>query len=105
MAQAARSQHGLFSFLDTDGKSHPLENTIAVATLAIGVIAFITAHFPGLHLVSSWTGLIGMITGLWGQLRSATTGERFLLIIGLGASAVGFYLGMAHGGLFGGLLG
>ncbi|MET7763504.1 hypothetical protein [Streptomyces sp. NPDC005336] len=105
MAQAARSQHGLLSFLDTDGKSHPLENTVAVATLVIGAIAFITAHFTNLHLVSSWTGLIGMITGAWGQLRSATTGERFLLIIGLGASAVGFYLGMAHGGLFGGLLG
>ena len=105
MAQAARPQHGLLSFLDTDGKSHPVENTIAVATLMIGLISFVTAHFPGLHLVSSWAGLIGMISGAWGQLISATTGERFLLIIGLGASGVGFYLGMAHGGLFGGLLG
>ncbi|MBL1096261.1 hypothetical protein [Streptomyces coffeae] len=105
MAQAARPQHGLFSFLDTDGKSHPVENTLAVTTLAIGVIAFVTAAFTGLHLLSSWAGLVGMVTGLWGQLISATTGERFLLIIGLGASAVGFYLGMAHGGLFGGLLG
>ena len=25
-----------------------------------------------------------------------------MLILGLGASAVGFFLGMAHGGLFGG---
>ncbi|QKV93807.1 hypothetical protein HUT19_20280 [Streptomyces sp. NA02950] len=105
MAQAARPQHGLLSFLDTDGKSHPVENTLAVTTLAIGVIAFVTAHFTSLHLLSSWAGLIGMISGAWGQLISATTGERFLLIIGLGASAVGFYLGMAHGGLFGGLLG
>ncbi|MFE2187478.1 hypothetical protein [Streptomyces sp. NPDC059455] len=105
MAQAARSQHGLFTFLDTDGKSHPLENTVAVVTLVIGVIAFVTAHFPHLHLVSSWVGLIGMVSGAWGQLRSVTTGERFLLIIGLGAAGVGFYLGMAHGGLFGGVLG
>ncbi|MBI0293627.1 hypothetical protein JBE04_03760 [Streptomyces sp. PRKS01-29] len=105
MAQAARSHHGLFTFLDTDGKSHPVENTIAVVTLVIGVIAFVTAHFPDLHLVSSWVGLIGMISGAWGQLRSVTTGERFLLIIGLGAAGVGFYLGMAHGGLFGGVLG
>ncbi|MBL1118741.1 hypothetical protein JK364_41215 [Streptomyces sp. 110] len=105
MAQAARSQHSLFAFLDTDGKSHPLENTVAVVTLVIGVIAFVTAHFPHLHLVSSWVGLIGMVSGAWGQLRSVTTGERFLLIIGLGAAGVGFYLGMAHGGLFGGVLG
>ncbi|WP_432036914.1 hypothetical protein [Streptomyces cucumeris] len=105
MAQAAQSQHGLLSFLDTDGKSHPIQNALAVSTLVIGVIAFVTAQFSGLHLLSSWAGLIGMITGAWGQLISATTAERFLLIIGLGASAVGFYLGMAHGGLFGGLLG
>ncbi|MGR3936626.1 hypothetical protein [Streptomyces sp. BRA346] len=105
MAQAARPQHGLLSFLDTDGKAHPRENAIAVATLLIGLISFVTAYFPGLHLVSSWAGLIGMLGGAWGQLISATTGERFLLIIGLGASGVGFYLGMAHGGLFGGLLG
>ncbi|OPF79240.1 hypothetical protein VT50_0216235 [Streptomyces antioxidans] len=105
MAQAARSHHGLLSFLDTDGKSHPVENTVAVVTVVIGVIAFVTAHFPHLHLVSSWVGLIGMISGAWGQLRSVTTGERFLLIIGLGAAGVGFYLGMAHGGLFGGVLG
>lgn len=105
MAQAARPQRGLLSFLDTDGKPHPVENTFAVATLLIGAVAFVTAHFNHLHLVSSWTGLVGMVTGAWGQLISATTGERFLLIIGLGAAAVGFYLGMAHGGLFGGLLG
>ncbi|MES4902330.1 MULTISPECIES: hypothetical protein [unclassified Streptomyces] len=105
MAQAARPHHGLLSFLDTDGKPHPVENSFAAATLLIGVIAFITAHFPHLHLVSSWAGLIGIATGLWGQLISATTGERFLLIIGLGAAGVGFYLGMAHGGLFGGVLG
>ncbi|MCQ8190531.1 hypothetical protein [Streptomyces rugosispiralis] len=105
MAQAARSHHSLLTFLDTDGKSHPVENTVAVVTVVIGVIAFVTAHFPHLHLVSSWVGLIGMISGAWGQLRSVTTGERFLLIIGLGAAGVGFYLGMAHGGLFGGVLG
>ncbi|MBU3870635.1 hypothetical protein KN815_43320 [Streptomyces sp. 4503] len=105
MAQAARPHHGLLSFLDTDGKSHPVENAFAVTTLVIGAIAFVTAHFAQLHLVSSWTGLVGMITGAWGQLISATTGERFVLIIGLGAAGVGFYLGMAHGGLFGGVLG
>ena len=37
--------------------------------------------------------------GAVGQFISATTGERFALIIGLGGAAFGFYLGMAHGGL------
>ncbi|WP_030017086.1 hypothetical protein [Streptomyces monomycini] len=105
MAQAVRPQHGLLSLLNSDGKAHPVENTLVAVTLVFGVIAFATAHFHHLHLLSSWTGLIGIGTGAWGQFISATTGERFLLIIGLGAAAVGFFLGMAHGGLFGGLLG
>ncbi|TVL92364.1 hypothetical protein LRS74_16370 [Streptomyces sp. LX-29] len=107
MAQAARTnhRHGLFSLLDTDGKPHPLENTLAVVTLALGAVAFITAQFDHLHLLSSWTGLVGIGVGLWGQMISATTGERFLLMIGLGASGVGFYLGLAHGGLWGGVIG
>ncbi|GAA4659206.1 MULTISPECIES: hypothetical protein [Streptomyces] len=105
MAQAARSQHGLLSFLDTDGKPHPVENTFAAATIVLGVVAFVTAMFHDLHLISSWTGLVGIVTGAWGQFISATTAERFVLIIGLGAAAMGFFLGMAHGGLFGGVLG
>ncbi|MEU3958464.1 hypothetical protein [Streptomyces buecherae] len=105
MAQAARSQHGLLSFLDTDGKPHPVENTFAAATIVLGVVAFVTAMFHDLHLISSWTGLVGIVTGARGQFISATTAERFVLIIGLGAAAMGFFLGMAHGGLFGGVLG
>ncbi|MBB5934128.1 hypothetical protein [Streptomyces zagrosensis] len=105
MAHAARSQHGLLSFLDTDGKPHPVQNTFAAATVVLGVVAFVTAMFHDLHLISSWTGLVGIITGAWGQFISATTAERFVLIIGLGAAAVGFFLGMARGGLFGGVLG
>ncbi|MGW1373328.1 hypothetical protein ACWD6P_03485 [Streptomyces sp. NPDC002446] len=105
MAQAARTQHYLLSLLNSDGKEHPVENTFAIVTLVFGVIAAFTTLSPSLHLVSSWVGLIGIGTGLWGQFISSTTGERFLLIIGLGAAAFGFYLGLAHGGLFGGVIG
>lgn len=47
---------------------------------------------------------MGIITGAYGQWISVTTRERFGLILGLGASAIGFFLGMAHGGLFGGVI-
>ncbi|QHC26541.1 hypothetical protein [Streptomyces sp. GS7] len=105
MAQAARTQRNLLALLNSDGQSHPVENTLAVTTLVLGVIAVLTALSPSLHLVSSWVGLIGIGTGLWGQFISSTTGERFLLIIGLGGAALGFYIGLAHGGLFGGVIG
>jgi hypothetical protein len=106
MAQAVRQQQHRFRFtLNSDGQPHPLENTLVAVTLALGLVAFVTAFFYGLHLLSSWTGLVGILTGAYGQYRSVTTAERYGLIIGLGLAAVGFYLGMAHGGLFGGVVG
>ena len=102
MAQAV---HGPLSFLNSDGRAHPRENALALATLVLGLVALVTAFFPGLHLLASWTGLAGIVVGAWAQLVSATTAERFLTVVGMGAAALGFYLGMANGGLFGGLLG
>jgi len=104
MAQAMRPQSSV-SLFATDGKPHPLQDTLMAVTLVLGVLAFVSAMFHNLHLLSSWAGLVGILTGAYGQFISATTRERFVLIIGLGASAVGFFLGMAHGGLFGGVLG
>jgi hypothetical protein len=46
---------------------------------------------------------VGILAGAFGQYRSQTTAERYGLVIGLGLAAVGFYLGMARGGLFGGV--
>ncbi|AYL37023.1 hypothetical protein ACFTZ8_08780 [Streptomyces fungicidicus] len=102
MAQALRpnTAGGLFA---TDGKPHPLQDALLAVTLVLGITSFITAMFHHLHLLSSWTGLAGILVGAYGQWISVTTRERFGLILGLGASAVGFFLGMAHGGLFGGL--
>ncbi|WP_327305762.1 hypothetical protein OG730_21430 [Streptomyces sp. NBC_01298] len=104
MAQAMRPQSSI-SLFATDGKPHPLQDTLVAVTLVLGAVAFVTGFFHHLHLLSSWTGLIGIATGLYGQFISVTTRERTALIIGLGASAIGFFLGMAHGGLFGGWLG
>jgi hypothetical protein len=110
MAQAVRQQtqqqpaHRRIT-LNTDGQPHPLENTLVAVTVTLGLVAFVTAFFDSLHLVSSWAGLAGILTGAYGQYRSATTAERYALIIGLGLAGVGFYLGMAHGGLFGGVVG
>ncbi|MEU5097830.1 hypothetical protein [Streptomyces sp. NPDC020996] len=104
MAQAMRPNTvgGLFA---TDGKPHPLQDTLLAVTGVLGVLAFVTGFFGSLHLLSSWTGLVGVLTGAYGQWISVTTRERFGFVLGLGASAVGFFLGMAHGGLFGGVVG
>jgi hypothetical protein len=92
------------SLFATDGKPHPVQEALMAVTGALGVLAFVTAMFHSLHLISSWAGLIGILTGAYGQYISRTTWQRFGLIMGLGASAVGFFLGMANGGLFGGVV-
>ena len=104
MAQAVRQQQHRFRFtLNPDGQPHPLENTLVAVTLALGLVSFVTSFFYSLHLLTSWTGLVGILAGAFGQYRSQTTAERYGLVIGLGLAAVGFYLGMARGGLFGGV--
>lgn len=98
MAQAVRRFPTLT--LNTDGRPHPLENSLAGITAVLGLTAFVSAFFHDLHMLSGWTGLAGVVTGLWGQYLSATTAERFVLVISLGAAGVGFGLGLAHGGLW-----
>jgi hypothetical protein len=104
MAQTLRP-NSVGSLLATDHKPHPLQDTLLAVTLVLGATAIISSYFDNLHLLSSWTGLVGIFTGAGGQFISETTRERFGLILGLGASAVGFFIGMAHGGLFGGIIG
>ncbi|MFE6052149.1 hypothetical protein ACFQ6N_15450 [Kitasatospora sp. NPDC056446] len=99
MAQSVHRMPALT--LNTDGHPHPRENTLVALTAVLGVIAFTTSFFHNLHLLSSWTGLAGIVTGFWGMFVSVTTAERFVLMITLGASAIGFYLGIARGGLWG----
>ncbi|GGV00666.1 hypothetical protein GCM10010495_09430 [Kitasatospora herbaricolor] len=86
--------------LNTDGHRHPRENTLVGITALLGVLAFTTSFFHGLHMLSSWTGIIGVVTGMYGQFISVTTAERFVLVVATGMSAWGFYLGIAHGGFW-----
>ncbi|MCX5082821.1 hypothetical protein ACFC18_27615 [Streptomyces sp. NPDC056121] len=104
MAQAMRP-NTTTSLFATDGKPHPLQDSLVAVAMILGAIAIISSLFSSLHLLSSWAGLIGVLTGAYGQFISVTTRERFGLILGLGASAIGLFIGMAHGGLFGGVIG
>ncbi|MFC8454842.1 hypothetical protein [Kitasatospora sp. NPDC057223] len=97
----ALSMHRLPALtLNTDGHRHPRENTLVGVAAVLGVLAFTTSFFHGLHMLSSWTGLLGAATGLWGQFVSVTTAERFVLVIATGMAAFGLGLGLAHGGLW-----
>ncbi|MFK4146131.1 hypothetical protein [Streptomyces sp. NPDC004065] len=101
MAQIMRPTKPSNGLLATDGKPHPLQNALLAVTAVLGLISIATAPVSGLHYLTAWTGLLGVLTGGYGQFISATTRERFGLVLGLGASAIGLFFGMAHGGLFG----
>ncbi|MEU6088645.1 hypothetical protein ABZ865_17790 [Streptomyces sp. NPDC047085] len=105
MAQQALRPNTVGSLFATDGKPHPLQDTLMAITLVLGVLSFVTSFFHSLHLLTSWAGLVGIVVGAYGQWVSETTRERTGLILGLGASGVGFLIGMANGGLFGGVIG
>lgn len=89
----------LAALFNTDGKPHPLENTLTAITAVLGVIAIATCAFRGLHMLASWSGLAGVVTAAFAQYRSATTAERFVIVVAGGAAAVGLGIGLAHGGL------
>lgn len=84
--------------LNTDGSRHPVENALAVATLFLGVVAFVSTFWVAAHYVSAWFGALGFGVGLYSQYVSVTTPQRSLNIIGLVGSFVGAALGIAHGG-------
>ncbi|NUR85035.1 MAG: hypothetical protein HOY71_13205 [Nonomuraea sp.] len=84
--------------LNSDGRSHPVQNILSIATLACGVVAFVTTFFTNLHPISAWVGVLGFGIGLYSQYVSETTPQRSVNIIGIVASFVGAALGIAHGG-------
>ncbi|WP_093731309.1 hypothetical protein [Streptomyces sp. DpondAA-D4] len=108
--QPSRSQPGgeppapTGSLFATDGRPHPLQEVLMVVAGALGVLAFVAGMFHHLHLLSSWAGLVGLLVGAYGQYISKTTWQRFAFIMSIGSAGVGFLLGMAHGGLFGGVI-
>jgi hypothetical protein len=63
-----------------------------------GLIALFCALDPSRHVIGSWTGMLGTITGFSAQLISATTAERAVNVIAIGAAVLGWGFNMAQGG-------
>jgi uncharacterized membrane protein len=79
-------------------QTHPLENSLAVVTVVAGFAAFVTGAVHATHLAAVCLGIATFLFGLYSQLVSATTAERWLNVLGIGMAFVGLGLGMSHGG-------
>lgn len=98
MPQVIRTRPNI-ALLNTDGKSHPRENSLALIAFALGTLALILGLFiPGAHLIAAISGVIGFPLALYSQMVSATTGERWFNVIGMIGGFVGTGLALAGGG-------
>lgn len=84
--------------LNDDGQRHPVENSLAVITVALGVAAFALGFIVAMHFPAVIIGLVAVFVGLYDQMISATRSERMVIVTGLVAAFVGAGLGFAHGG-------
>ena len=79
-------------------ETHPMDGVLAVTALALGLAGLLLVAADQ-NIAGAVAGGIGVLAGLWGQLVSRTRPERFLDVIGLGAAAVAFGVGMAYAGI------
>ncbi|MFW6692600.1 hypothetical protein [Streptomyces sp. MAR4 CNX-425] len=98
MPQAVQPPQRNIGLFASDGERHVAQDTLLAITLVVGALSLVLAQWDGLHVPATWAGLIGIVTGGWGQMISATTRERFPMLLGLGAAGLGFFLAMANGG-------
>jgi hypothetical protein len=96
MPQVARRPRVML--LNNDGERHPMENSLAVISFVLGVAAFALGLLVAAHLPASIIGVVGFPIALFSQMVSATTGQRWLNVIGMIGSFIGLALAIAHGG-------
>jgi hypothetical protein len=79
-------------------ETHAIDAGLALVTFALGAVGLLLIVADA-NIAGAVAGGVGVMTGLWGQLISRTRSERFLDVIGLGACALAFALGLAYGGI------
>jgi len=84
--------------LNSDGRRHPLLNSLTAFTFFGGIAAFVCGLIVSAHFFASVIGIAAFGVGLWAQMASATRKERIFIVTGLVAAFVGIGLGIAHGG-------
>ena len=80
--------------------AHAKENFLSGLAMVLAVVGTALIAAPSMHILGGWIALAGIISGLYAQLTSATTGERMVNVVAIGIAAVGFAFHLHHGGLF-----
>jgi ammonia channel protein AmtB len=93
------------NILNSDGQPHPVENMLTIFTFVVGLVSFVlgmivrNAHTSAAVIViTTVTGLVSCLVGLYVQMISSTREQRVLIVTGIIAGFVGLVLGMSKGG-------
>ena len=93
------------NILNSDGQPHPVENMPAIFTLVVGLVSFVlgmivrNAHTSAAVIViTTATGLVSCLVGLYVQMISSTREQRIVIVTGIIAGFVGLALGLSKGG-------
>jgi ammonia channel protein AmtB len=93
------------NILNSDGQPHPLQNALTLFTLVVGLVSFVLGMFVrNTHtsamvvIITTATGLVACLVGLYAQMISATREQRILIVTGIIAGFVGLAIALGHGG-------
>ncbi|MEP6463312.1 MAG: hypothetical protein ABJC62_07850 [Frankiaceae bacterium] len=71
---------------------------VAYLTIALGLIAALTAFWRSAYLIGVVLGVISLPTAAYAQMVSTHTNQRWLVIVGAIAGGFGAAMGAAHSG-------
>ena len=93
------------NILNSDGRAHPIQNILTIFTLVVGLVSFAlgmvvrNAHTgAAVIIITTATGLVSCLVGLYVQMISATREQRVLIVAGIIAGFVGLAIGLSKGG-------
>ena len=79
-------------------ETHASDGLLALATLVLGVVGFALVA-SGDARAGNWTGLVGVLTGLWAQMISRTRPERFADVVGIVLCGLAVAIGASNADL------
>jgi ammonia channel protein AmtB len=93
------------NILNSDGQPHPVQNVLTIITLVIGLVSFALGMIvrnshtsDAVIVITTATGLVACVVGLYVQMISATREQRILIVTGIIAGFVGLAIALSRGG-------
>ena len=88
----------LHRWMNDDGERHPVENTLALLGVGLGVISILCLALR-IWDVGAWLGLGAGLVAAYDEFIAKTSGERRLILLAFVLAIIGVAVSMANGGI------